>query len=767
MRPRRGQVARPVSRLRRVEHARAPARRGARRGPLPSGRPRGQPAPSARRRGGGPAAPVDGPGRGRPRARRRAGSRLARAPRRLAGHRQVHPHHDGPGPARRGGAPDALRLGRGVPRPGSPARRAAGLGRAGHPHPGRDLAGHRPGDHRGRAPGGLRDRLRADAARRGRDRSARLGRAGARGRGAGHAGGEVRRHRGPARGPRDQGGRAGRSPGARAPRRLRAAVRGRARTDLPDAARPEEPVRVRRRRRGLRDARLGAGRGARRLRALRRRGHACAGIGGARRDGGVAAPAGGGPGAGQRVRAGPAAARRLGHRPQPPGPRPRRAGAPRRGGRRGGRRVRQRRRRRAGGRAGRGSGRGAGRRGRRPRGAPERAGRRPLDVLRRDRAHGRAAVRRPSGPPEGRGGEVRPDPAAGSRAHGDPPRRRPGGGAPSVRGARGGRLRRVRDRRAPSDGCSWRIDARPIAVRRAPVKPVCSDFPGRTPATIGAMASRSGDELLELESRQEPRLVKALEMVAPGTAMREGIDNILHARTGGLIVIGDPEELSLLFSGGIRLDIDYTPALLYQVAKMDGAIILNANGTKITWANVQLMPDPTILSLETGTRHRTAERVSKQTDALVIAISQRREVVSLYVDGAKYILEDIPVVLAKANQALATLDKYRTRLDQVSTRLTALEFEGGATLHDVLTVLQRSELVTRMAVEIERYIVELGTEGRLIEMQLEETMVGTASDKAALVHDYLTDHADEAFAGALDQLGRLPHQDLLDFGRLG
>jgi diadenylate cyclase len=276
---------------------------------------------------------------------------------------------------------------------------------------------------------------------------------------------------------------------------------------------------------------------------------------------------------------------------------------------------------------------------------------------------------------------------------------------------------------------------------------------------------RSGDELKELE-RQEPRLVKALEMVAPGTALREGLEDILHARTGGMIVIADPDELSFLFSGGIKIDVDYTPPLLYHVAKMDGAIILNANATKIAMANVQLTPDPTILSLETGTRHRTAERVSKQTDALVIAISQRRQVVSLYVDGSKYMLEDIPVVLAKANQALATLDKYRTRLDQVSTRLTALEFEGGATLHDVLTVLQRSELVTRMAVEIERYIVELGTEGRLIEMQLEETMVGTASDKAALVHDYLTDHGDEAFAGALDQLGRLPHQDLLDFGRL-
>jgi diadenylate cyclase len=283
----------------------------------------------------------------------------------------------------------------------------------------------------------------------------------------------------------------------------------------------------------------------------------------------------------------------------------------------------------------------------------------------------------------------------------------------------------------------------------------------------GFMASRSGEELKEeLESRQEPRLVRALEMVAPGSSLREGIDSILHARTGGMIVIGDADELAFLFSGGLKLEIDYSPAFLYQIAKMDGAIVLNSNATKILFANVQLTPDPTILTAETGTRHRTAERVSKQTDALVVAISERREVVSLYVDGAKYILEDIPVVLAKANQALATLDKYRSRLDQVSTRLTALEFEGGATLHDVLTVLQRAELVTRMAVEIERYIVELGTEGRLIEMQLDETMVGVAADKAALVHDYLAEDSDETFATAFDQLVRLPHQDLLDFGRL-
>ena len=281
------------------------------------------------------------------------------------------------------------------------------------------------------------------------------------------------------------------------------------------------------------------------------------------------------------------------------------------------------------------------------------------------------------------------------------------------------------------------------------------------------MASRPGEELAdELETRQTSRLVRALEMVAPGTALREGIDHILHARTGGLIVIGDPEELAFMFSGGIKLELDYSPAFLYELSKMDGAIVLSSNATKIVHINVQLTPDPTIHTLETGTRHRTAARVAKQTDALVIAVSERREVVSLFVDGLKYMLEDIPVVLAKANQALATLDKYRSRLDQVSTRLTALEFEGGVTLHDVLTVLQRAELCTRMAVEIERHIVELGSEGRLIEMQLDETMVGVSGDKASLVHDYLVEDSDENFALAFDQLVRLPHHDLLDFGRL-
>jgi diadenylate cyclase len=274
------------------------------------------------------------------------------------------------------------------------------------------------------------------------------------------------------------------------------------------------------------------------------------------------------------------------------------------------------------------------------------------------------------------------------------------------------------------------------------------------------------DELTELESRQDPRLLRALDTVAPGTPLREGIDNIIHARTGGLIVVAEADEVSFLFSGGLRLDVDYTPGLLYQVAKMDGAIVMPPSSEKILWANVQLMPDPTILSMETGTRHRTAERVSKQTKALVIAISQRRDVVSLYLEGIKYILEDIPTVLSKANQGLATLEKYRARLDQVAGRLTALEFAGGVVLYEALSVLQRAELVTRMATEVERYIIELGTEGRLIEMQLEDSVVGVMGERSALVRDYSISDSERSYERVLSELASLEHTELLDFGRL-
>jgi len=267
----------------------------------------------------------------------------------------------------------------------------------------------------------------------------------------------------------------------------------------------------------------------------------------------------------------------------------------------------------------------------------------------------------------------------------------------------------------------------------------------------------------EDDPRRDPKLLEAIERVAPGTELRQGIDDIIRSREGALIVVGEPSELSFLFSGGIRLDQPFTPQLLYELAKMDGAIIVNSELTRLAVANVQLMPDPTIPSVETGTRHRTAERVAKQTNALVISISQQRSTISVYVGHARYQLDQIADVLAKTNQALGTLETYRQRLEQVLTRLTALEFQNAVVLDDVLVVLQRAEMTTRMGVEIERDCVELGAEGRLIRMQLEELVGHVPREKAAVIADYHSDGGPERTREGLEALAALPYQDLLEF----
>ena len=207
---------------------------------------------------------------------------------------------------------------------------------------------------------------------------------------------------------------------------------------------------------------------------------------------------------------------------------------------------------------------------------------------------------------------------------------------------------------------------------------------------------------MRADPRTDKNLLAALSQVAPGTALRAGIDDIIRAELGALIVIGDPNALSFLYSGGMRLDLPFTSQLLYELAKMDGAIILNQQAQKIVYANVQLMPDPSIASEETGTRHRTAERVAKQTNALVISISQQRETVTIFIGDLRYQLGEISDVLARTNQALGTLETYRQRLEQGLTRLTALEFQSAVMLDDVLVVVQRAEMTTRMVEEIER-----------------------------------------------------------------
>lgn len=279
----------------------------------------------------------------------------------------------------------------------------------------------------------------------------------------------------------------------------------------------------------------------------------------------------------------------------------------------------------------------------------------------------------------------------------------------------------------------------------------------RAQGTLGFTRTPSEDD-----PRREQKLLDAIARIAPGTELRQGIDDIIRSREGALIVIGDPSELSFLFSGGIALDQPFTPQLLYELSKMDGAIIVNEPLTKLAHANVQLMPDPTIASAETGTRHRTAERVAKQTEALVVSISQQRSTISLFVGQCRYQLDPIADVLAKTNQAVATLQTYRERFEQVLTRLTALEFQSAVVLDDVIVVLQRAEMTTRMAEEIERDCVELGSEGRLIRMQLGELVGEVPAEKAAVVADYAVATGTASLSEIVAGLESLPYHDLLE-----
>jgi len=270
---------------------------------------------------------------------------------------------------------------------------------------------------------------------------------------------------------------------------------------------------------------------------------------------------------------------------------------------------------------------------------------------------------------------------------------------------------------------------------------------------------------LQDDLRRDLRLLSAIARVAPGTELRQGIDDIIRARSGALIVIGEPDELQFMFSGGMRLDQPFTPQLLYELAKMDGAIIVDSSLSKLAYANVQLMPDPAIPSAETGTRHRTAERVAKQTNALVISISQQRETVTLFVGQRRYQLDPIADVLAKTNQALATVETYRQRSEQVLTRLTALEFQNAVMLDDVLVVIQRVEMTSRMAAEVERDFVELGSEAHMIRIQLEELMADVPREKRAVVFDY---HAGSDFDvdETFERIEALSYKQLLEFDEL-
>ena len=275
---------------------------------------------------------------------------------------------------------------------------------------------------------------------------------------------------------------------------------------------------------------------------------------------------------------------------------------------------------------------------------------------------------------------------------------------------------------------------------------------------------------MSTESASDVRIREVLAMVAPGTALRDGLERILRGRTGALIVLGLDRSVEQVANGGFALNVEFSATRLRELSKMDGAIILDGTAHTITWAAVQLMPDPTLPTEETGTRHRTADRVSRQTGHPVISVSKSMNTVALYVDGRRHVLEDSAEILSRANQALATLERYKSRLDEVSTTLSAMEVENLVTVRDVCVVAQRVEMVRRIHREVANYVVELGTEGRLLTLQLNDLVSGVDKDRALLVRDYLVGSRNRRRKGvdtALEDLDTLTEVDLIDLTKVG
>ena len=237
--------------------------------------------------------------------------------------------------------------------------------------------------------------------------------------------------------------------------------------------------------------------------------------------------------------------------------------------------------------------------------------------------------------------------------------------------------------------------------------------------------------------KEDSNILEILKLIAPGTKIREGLENILKAKTGGLIVIGDSNQIMNIVDGGFKIDVEYTPSKLYELAKMDGAIVLSSDMKRILFANAQLIPSSDIPTNETGTRHRTAERTAKQTGELVISISQRRNIITIFKGYSRYVLEDTSKVITKANQALQTVEKYKKVFDNKLNLLNEYEFNDIVTLENVIVSLERAEMVMMVTEEVRKAISELGEEGRLLQLQLDELIGDLEEEETLIIKDYM------------------------------
>jgi diadenylate cyclase len=303
-------------------------------------------------------------------------------------------------------------------------------------------------------------------------------------------------------------------------------------------------------------------------------------------------------------------------------------------------------------------------------------------------------------------------------------------------------------------------------LRRRP-----ADQPNRYPIDVPAGVltrggtGRGGYDSSVAHPSQDELLRSTLAAVAPGGELRDGLERILRGRTGALIVLGMDETVERLCSGGFVLDAPFSGTRLRELCKMDGAVVIDTDTDRIVRAGVQLLPDSSITTSESGTRHRTAERVAKQTGHAVISVSASMRIIAIYVGELRHQLDDSTTILSRANQALATLERYKARLDEVTGTLSALEIEDLVTVRDVSAVVQRLEMVRRISEEIDGYVIELGADGRLLALQLDELIAGSGADRELVIRDYV-DTTRRDGEQVLAALAALSSTELLDLGHI-
>lgn len=263
---------------------------------------------------------------------------------------------------------------------------------------------------------------------------------------------------------------------------------------------------------------------------------------------------------------------------------------------------------------------------------------------------------------------------------------------------------------------------------------------------------------------QQEEMLEILQMLAPGTKLREGLDNILKAKTGALIILSESDQVMKIVDGGFKINQNFTPANVYELAKMDGAIVVSKDLEKLVMANVQLVPDHKIKTFETGTRHRTAERVAKETNELVICISQRRGIITIFKGDFRYVINETSAVIMRANQTLQALEKYKVVFDNMLNILSEHEFDDIVSLETVANTIYRSEIIMRMETEVKRNIIELGDEGRLVNMQLEELIANVESEEKKIIKDYMImkKKSTKTPESVLKEIRKLDRKDLVN-----